>query len=132
MTIYGVALLAFCFLVGKLIGNGLGLVIGFDGDVGGVGFAMILLIVSNAFMKKKGWLADATEKGILFWSSMYIPIVVAMSATQNVKAAIIGRTGSNCGRSRSYVDRLLIGSIDLKNRKKGRSTKPKRLEDGYF
>ena len=90
MTIYGVALLAFCFLVGKLVGNGLCLAIGFDGDVGGVGFAMILLIVANALMKKKGWLADATEKGILFWSSMYIPIVVAMSATQNVKAAISG------------------------------------------
>ena len=90
MTIYGVALLAFCFLVGKLVGNGLGLAIGFDGDVGGVGFAMILLIVANALMKKKGWFTDATEKGILFWSSMYIPIVVAMSATQNVKAAISG------------------------------------------
>ncbi|MDH5368073.1 MAG: malonate transporter subunit MadL [Cyclobacteriaceae bacterium] len=90
MTIYGVAILAFCFLVGKLIGNALGLAIGINGDVGGVGFAMILLIFSNAYMKKNGWLEAPTEKGILFWTSMYIPIVVAMSATQNVKAAISG------------------------------------------
>ena len=31
-----------------------------------------------------------TEKGILFWSSMYIPIIVAMAATLNVNAAISG------------------------------------------
>lgn len=90
MTIYGVALLAFCFLVGKLLGNVLGVTIGINGDVGGVGFAMILLIFSNAYMRRKGWLLAPTEKGILFWTSMYIPIVVAMSATQNVKAAISG------------------------------------------
>jgi len=90
MTIYGVALLAFCFLVGKLIGNALGVSIGVNGDVGGVGFAMILLIFSNGYLKKKGWLAAPTENGILFWTSMYIPIVVAMSATQNVKAALSG------------------------------------------
>lgn len=31
-----------------------------------------------------------TAKGILFWSAMYLPIIVAMAATQNVKAAISG------------------------------------------
>jgi len=88
MKIYGVALLAFCFLIGKLIGNVLGAAIGINGDVGGVGFGMVLLIFVNGYMRKKGWLEPLTEKGILFWSSMYIPVVVAMSATQNVKAAI--------------------------------------------
>ena len=90
MTIYGVAILAFCFLLGKFFGFELGLLIGVDGDVGGVGFGMILLILSNSFLRKKRWLEDPTEKGILFWTSMYIPIVVAMSATQNVKAALEG------------------------------------------
>ena len=90
MKIYGVALLACCFLLGKLMGSILGIIINIDGDVGGVGFAMIMLMVSSAFMRKKGWLVDETERGIWFWSSMYIPIIVAMSATQNVKAAISG------------------------------------------
>lgn len=90
MTIYGVALLAFCFLVGKIMGSLLGACININGDVGGVGFAMILLIFCNAWMKRKGWLNPQTENGILFWSSMYIPIIVAMSATQNVKAAVSG------------------------------------------
>ncbi len=88
MKIYGVALLAFCFLTGKFIGNLLGAAIGINGDVGGVGFGMLLLILGNMYLKRKGLLEPLTEKGILFWGSMYIPVVVAMSATQNVKAAI--------------------------------------------
>lgn len=55
MTIYGVALLAFCFLVGKFLGSFLGVCMGINGDVGGVGFAMILLIFTNVFLKEKGY-----------------------------------------------------------------------------
>jgi malonate transporter MadL subunit len=90
MTIYGVALLAFYFLAGKLLGSALGSFLGINADVGGVGFAMILLIFGNAYLKRRGWLEPPTAGGILFWSSMYIPIIVAMSATQNVKAAVSG------------------------------------------
>ena len=90
MKIYGVALLAGCFLVGKLLGNFLGAVIGIEGDIGGVGFGMLLLIVSNIFLTKRGWMIAETKTGILFWSSMFIPIVIAMAATQNVNAAISG------------------------------------------
>jgi malonate transporter MadL subunit len=90
MIIYGVALLAFCFLVGKLMGSFLGDLIGLNGDVGGVGFAMLLLMLINLYLKRRGWLQLETQKGILFWSSMYLPIIVAMAATRNVKAAISG------------------------------------------
>ena len=90
MKIYGVALLSFCFLTGKLVGGLLGQLLQIDGDVGGVGFAMLLLILLNAFIQKKGWLLPETEKGILFWSSMYIPIVIAMASILNVKAALSG------------------------------------------
>ncbi len=90
MKIYGVALLAACFLVGKLLGNLLGALININSDIGGVGFAMVLLIMSSAYMRKKGWLVQESEKGILFWNSMYIPIIVAMAATLNVNAAISG------------------------------------------
>lgn len=88
MKIYGVALLAFCFLIGKLIGNYLGVLIGLKNDVGGVGFAMLLLMISYSYFKKKDVIKEMTTQGILFWSSMYIPIIIAMAATQNVKAAI--------------------------------------------
>lgn len=90
MKIYGVALLAFCFLCGKLLGTFLGQQIGINGDVGGVGFAMIMLILLNTYLQNKGLMAQKSKEGILFWSAMYIPIIVAMAATQNVKAAISG------------------------------------------
>lgn len=90
MIIYGVALLAFCFLLGKLLGTFLGQVIGINGDVGGVGFAMLFLMLINLYLKNKGWLKVKTTEGILFWSFMYLPIIVAMAATLNVKAAISG------------------------------------------
>ncbi|WP_116125545.1 malonate transporter subunit MadL [Lewinella sp. IMCC34183] len=90
MTIYGVALLALCFLIGKVSGTLLGAAIGIDGDVGGVGFAMLLLIVVNAWLQRRGWLDERTTGGILFWSSMYIPIIVAMASVQNARAALSG------------------------------------------
>ncbi|MEZ7945466.1 MAG: malonate transporter subunit MadL [Flavobacteriaceae bacterium] len=90
MKIYGVALLAACFLAGKLLGNVLGNLINIESDIGGVGFAMLLLMVSSMYLRKKGWMVEETKQGILFWSSIYIPIVVAMAATLNVNAAMSG------------------------------------------
>jgi malonate transporter MadL subunit len=90
MKIYGVALLAGCFLLGKILGNILGQLININNDIGGVGFAMFLLMFSSIYLKNKGWLVKESENGILFWSAIYIPIVVAMAATLNVKAAASG------------------------------------------
>lgn len=90
MTIYGVAHLAFCFLFGKFLGTLLGELLNFDGDIGGVGFAMIFLILSYSYLRKKGLMTPPTTNGILFWSSMYIPVIVAMAATSNVNAALSG------------------------------------------
>ena len=61
-----------------------------NADVGGVGFSMIILILTSIYLRKKGWLIPETEKGVLFWSSIYIPIIVAMAATLNVKGAVSG------------------------------------------
>ena len=88
MVIYGVALLAFCMLVGVFIGDLLGQLIGVQANVGGVGIAMLLLIVLSNLSHQKFTIGSATENGIHFWSAMYIPIVVAMAAKQNVIAAV--------------------------------------------
>lgn len=90
MKIYGVALLGACFLIGKYLGQLLGQLLGLEGDIGGVGFAMLLLMLLSAYMRKKQWLVSESESGIRFWSAMYIPIIVAMAATQNVEAAFSG------------------------------------------
>jgi malonate transporter MadL subunit len=88
MNIYGVAILAFSFIVGQLFGEILGETFGVKANIGGVGFAMLILILLTDYLKKKDKLSLKSEGGIQFWSQMYIPIIVAMAATQNVYLAI--------------------------------------------
>lgn len=49
---------------------------------------MILLICIRLWMEKRGMMTVETEKGVSFWGTMYIPVVVAMAAQQNVVAAL--------------------------------------------
>lgn len=88
MLIKGVALLSGCFILGQLIGETLGRILHIDANVGGVGFAMILLIFSQNYLEKRGVFNIEMESGVMFWSKMYIPVIVAMSAIQNVKVAL--------------------------------------------
>ena len=90
MVIYGVALLAACMLVGLFTGEALGVLIGVEANVGGVGIAMLLLIVLSDLFRRRGGMKPLTQQGVLFWSAVYIPIVVAMAAKQNVIAAVRG------------------------------------------
>ncbi|KKF01453.1 malonate transporter [Mycolicibacterium obuense] len=77
-------------LTGMVVGEVLGVLLGVDANVGGVGFAMIMLIVATDWLRRKGKFPKPSEEGVLFWSAMYIPIVVAMASTQNVFKAITG------------------------------------------
>jgi malonate transporter MadL subunit len=88
MVIYGVALLSFCMLAGVFIGDLLGQLLGVQANVGGVGIAMLLLIYLSSLQDYRLHLGTPTRSGIHFWSAMYIPIVVAMAAKQNVIAAV--------------------------------------------
>ncbi|MEN9949957.1 MAG: malonate transporter subunit MadL [Bacteroidota bacterium] len=90
MKIYGVAVLAACYLAGQILGEVLGDIFAFDGNIGGVGFGMLFLILLGDFMKQKNWIDTESESGVYFWSGMYIPVVVAMSSIQNVQAALSG------------------------------------------
>ena len=88
MIIYGVALLSICYLTGVVVGDLLGQLIGVNANVGGIGIAMLLLIVLTNLRKPGLQLPAMTASGIHFWSAMYIPIVIAMAAKQNVIGAI--------------------------------------------
>ena len=90
MTIYGVALLALCSLVGLVVGEALGFLLGVKANVGGVGFAMILLISLTDWMRCHGRFQPLSASGVIFWSGMYLPIVIAMAAQQNVLGAVKG------------------------------------------
>jgi malonate transporter MadL subunit len=90
VVIYGVALLSLCLLVGTFLGDLLGEVIGVQANVGGVGLAMLLLVVASDRLRARGKLNPTSQRGILFWSSIYIPVVVAMAARQDVLSALEG------------------------------------------
>jgi malonate transporter MadL subunit len=90
MIIYGTALLAACHLLGIFLGDLLGHALGVKTNVGGVGIAMLLLIFARLYMAKKNILPKLTELGVEYWGAMYIPVVVAMAAQQDVVAALRG------------------------------------------
>ena len=90
LVIYGVALLAGCMIAGVFVGELLGELIGVQANVGGVGIAMLMLILLSDLLRRNGRLKHVTQQGIVFWSSIYIPVVVAMAAKQNVIAAVRG------------------------------------------
>lgn len=90
MAIYGTALLSICLLIGLAVGRVLGWAVGLDKNIGGVGIAMLLLILVCDRLQQSGRIKAPTAGGITFWSSIYIPIVVAMAASQNVVAAVSG------------------------------------------
>ena len=90
MTISGVALLALCTLLGQIVGELLGSLLGVQANVGGVGFAMLLLIGMRLWLQQRGFLSEGVNRGVSLWGSLYIPIVVAMAAQQDVVAAVTG------------------------------------------
>ncbi|HSW30485.1 MAG TPA: malonate transporter subunit MadL [Longimicrobiales bacterium] len=108
MVIYGVALLAACMLAGVFVGELLGKLLGVQANVGGVGFAMLLLVVICDALIRRGRLSPVSQQGVMFWSAVYIPIVVAMAATQNVVAAVEGGLAAFLAGSLAVAACLLL------------------------
>lgn len=90
MIVYGVALLSACLILGMLLGEVLGVALNVEANVGGVGIAMLFLVLASNSARFKTLVDGISGTGIQFWSAMYIPIVVAMAARQNVVAAFEG------------------------------------------
>jgi malonate transporter MadL subunit len=114
MIIYGTALLAVCHMLGIVCGDLLGRALGMKTNIGGVGIAMLLLVVMRHWLHKHGRLCATSESGVNYWGGIYIPVVVAMAMQQNVVAALHGgpmallaATGSVvvCGCFISFINR---------------------------
>jgi malonate transporter MadL subunit len=138
MVILGTALLAVCYLIGVVIGEAIALAIGVKANVGGVGIAMLLLIADQHFLRSRGLFSQETEKGVTFWAMMYIPVVVAMAATQNVivaaksgPIALLGAAGAfaSCVVFIALINRIIerahIASVPL-----GATDDPEMMEEG--
>ncbi len=89
MVLYGSALIGACLLAGNLLGILLGQITGLGTNVGGVGFASILLLLVTA-LRPLDKMHPRTVEGIRFWQGMFLPIVVAMSASQDIVHALDG------------------------------------------
>lgn len=88
MVIYGTAIISCCYFLGMLFGNLLGELLGIHTNLGGVGFAMLfLMLILN---EKQFNFNGKMELGIKYWSEMYIPVTIAMTATQSVYKALNG------------------------------------------
>ena len=114
MIIYGTALLALCHLLGIFLGDLLGQLMGVKTNVGGVGIAMLLLICARLYMQRREWMPQMTERGVEYWGAMYIPVVVAMAAQQDVVAALRGGPVAVLAALGSVV--VCAGVISLINR----------------
>lgn len=114
MVIYGTAFLAICYLLGTLVGDLLGVVIGVKANVGGVGIAMLLLIFGQQYLRDRGLFSPASERGITFWAMMYIPVVVAMASSQNVIVAFKSGPVAVIGAALSFA--LCAIAVSLINR----------------
>ena len=90
MVIYGVMILSMCMFIGLFVGELLGKALGVAGNVGGIGFAMLLLVVVIEYLLKNNKITQKAQDGVYFWRYMYIPLVVAMACRQNVVGAISG------------------------------------------
>jgi len=118
--IYGVATLAACMLLGTLIGTVFGDLIGAGTEIGGVGFAMLLLIFVTNSKKLSFTQKPAFVQGVTFWKSMFIPVVVAMTATQNVfgmlSSSMVAIAAGAAAVGFSYFMLYVLHKIDQKKK----------------
>ncbi len=128
LVIYGVLLLSLCYFAGLFVGEVMGRLVGLDANVGGVGFAMLFLLLLCSYSEtvkialKNGRFCS----GLTFWQNMYIPVVVAMSASQDVvKAVKSGWLAILCGITLTILSLCLIPLVSRISSSKGRS------EEGY-
>lgn len=120
IMIYGVATLAACMLLGTVIGTVFGNLIGAGTEIGGVGFAMLLLIFVTNSQKLSFTQKPAFVQGVTFWKFMFIPVVIAMTATQNVfsmlSSSIVAIVAGAAAVGFSYLMLFVLHKLGQKER----------------
>jgi malonate transporter MadL subunit len=130
MTIYGVALMAICTLIGVGVGDLLGQLLHVKANLGGVGIAMILLLSARVWLIKRGALSPGIVLGTEFWATMYIPIVVALAAQQDVAGAISsGSMVIVAGLATFILCALVVGLFSWRDRHRRKEAGPELFED---
>lgn len=63
MIIYGLMLMGLCMFAGLIVGDLLGLVLGISANIGGIGFAMLFLVIVSQKLVDKGLLSSLRNRG---------------------------------------------------------------------
>ena len=88
MEIFGLGIIGACMFIGSYIGRLLGTALGLDSDVGGVGFAMVLIVALCAYLEKKGTgLLKKTEGGIQFKVNGLSPVSIGWKEAARTDSA---------------------------------------------
>lgn len=62
MIIYGLMLMGLCMFAGLIIGDLLGLLLGISANIGGIGFAMLFLVVASQKLAEKDYYRNRLNK----------------------------------------------------------------------
>ena len=104
-------MLSLCYFAGLFVGEVMGRCVGLNANVGGVGFAMLFLLLLCSYSEtvKNSLRNERLCSGLKFWQNMYIPVVIAMSASQDVvKAVRSGWLAILCGVTLTVLSLCLI------------------------
>ena len=121
-------MLSLCYFAGLFVGEVMGRLVGLNANVGGVGFAMLFLLLLCSYSEtvKTSLKNERFSDGLRFWQNMYIPVVIAMSASQDVvKAVRSGWLAILCGVTLTALSLCLIPFVSRIS-----SSKAKQGEEG--
>ena len=83
MVIYGTTVISISLFLGTLIGDILGKITGIDSNIGGVGFAMIILLVITGYILPTEKMRADTKAGLQFWQGMYVPVAIVITRVRS-------------------------------------------------
>lgn len=115
MEVYGLGIVAATMFIGLFIGDVFGKALSVSGNVGGVGIAMLILIILTNYIQ----LDERTKNGIRLLSNLYIPIIVAMAAIQDVVSALKGGWVAFLAGGVATVASFFLVPVLAKSGKKG-------------
>lgn len=102
------------------MGTVFGDLIGAGTEIGGVGFSMLLLIFVTNSKRFSFTQKPAFIQGVNFWKAMFIPVVIAMTATQNVfsmlSSSMVAIVAGAAAVGFSYLMLFILHKLDQKKK----------------
>jgi malonate transporter MadL subunit len=105
--IFGFGVVSFFYVIGQWIGMSIGAAIGV-GNVGGVAFAMMGVVLLSNTKLWKDRVDDRIKNGIEIASALYLPVIVAMVFSTDVAGAFVAGPVAIVAGATAIVSGLLL------------------------